>query len=196
MTTDAQQVQTLADLDWPVRTESLELRRARSEDAAEVWPWYRLPEVQEWTTTLNLAPAAHQQWWDERWESTIVGLRAGRIVASGMILRQDPWSQADMVEQARGQQAELGWVLDPGVQGRGLGTEFAAALLDIAVDGLGVRRVEAQCFAENLASRRVMEKIGMRCEGVFVEESLHRSGRWLDAMSWAILAREHRERQH
>ena len=86
-------------------------------------------------------------------------------------------------------------MLDPAVQGRGLGTEFAAALLDLAVDGLGVRRVEASCFAENLASRRVMEKIGMRCEGVFVEESLHRSGRWLDGMAFAILAREHRARR-
>ena len=51
-----------------------------------------------------------------------------------------------------------------------------------------MRRVEAACFAENLASRRVMEKIGMRLEGVFREESLHRSGRWLDGMSYALLA--------
>ena len=56
--------------------------------------------------------------------------------------------------------------------------------------GLGVRRVEASCFAENLASRRVMEKIGMRLEGTFREESLHRSGRWLDGMSYAQLASE------
>ena len=59
-----------------------------------------------------------------------------------------------MREQAAGQQAEIGWVLDPAVQGRGLGTAFAAALRDVAVDGLGVRRVEASCFAGNLAWRR------------------------------------------
>ena len=81
-------------------------------------------------------------------------------------------------------------MLDPAVQGHGLGTAFAAALRDIAVDGLGVRRVEASCFAENLVSRRVMEKIGMRLEGTFREESLHRSGRWLDGMSYAQLASE------
>ncbi|MDN5599394.1 MAG: GNAT family N-acetyltransferase [Brachybacterium sp.] len=182
----------LADLDWPLRTDRLELRPARSEDADAVWPWYRLPEVQEWTTTLSTSVEEHQQWWEDTLGTSVVGLLEGRIVAAGKIDRQDAWSQADMARQARGQQAELGWVLDPGVQGRGLGTEFAAALLDLAVDGLGVRRVEASCFADNLASRRVMEKIGMRCEGVFVEESLHRSGRWLDGMTFAILAREHR----
>lgn len=181
---------TLADLDWPVRTTHLELRPGRSEDAEPVWPWHRLPEVQEWTTTLNTTLADHQDWWDGTLPSSVVGLLDGRIVAAGKIERQDSWSQADMRAQAAGQQAEIGWVLDPAVQGRGLGTEFAAALRDLAFDGLGVRRVEASCFAANLASRRVMEKIGLRLEGVFREESLHRSGRWLDGMSYALLARE------
>lgn len=185
----------LTDLDWPVRTDRLELRPARTEDADAVWPWYRLPDVQEWTTTLSISLEDHQQWWDRSLTSSVVGILDGRIVADGKVQLQDAWSQADMVQQARGQQAELGWVLDPAVQGRGLGTEFAAALLDLAVDGLGVRRVEASCFAENLASRRVMEKIGMRCEGVFIEESLHRSGRWLDGMTFALLAREYRARR-
>lgn len=76
--------------------------------------------------------------------------------------------------------------------GRGYGTEYAAALMAIAFDGRGVRRVEANCFADNLASRRLMEKIGMRLEGHFREDSLHRSGRWLDGMSFALLASEYR----
>lgn len=185
----------LTDLAWPVRTERLQLRLGRAEDAAAVWSWYRLPEVQEWTTTLSDTLADHQQWWERGLGDCVVGEFEGRIVAAGKVQRQDAWSQADMAEQARGRQAELGWVLDPSIQGQGLGTEFAAALLDIAVDGLDARRVEAECFAENVASRRVMEKIGMRLEGVFLEESLHRSGRWLDGMTWALLAREHRARR-
>jgi len=184
----------LSDLDWPLRTDRLDLRPGRPEDAAAVWPWYRLPEVQEWTTTLSPTLEAHEQWWERTLDSCVVGLQDGEIVASGKVDVQDAWSQADMREQAAGQQAEIGWVLDPAVHGRGLGTEFAAALLDLAIDGLGVRRVEAGCFAENLASRRVMEKIGLRHEGTFREESLHRSGRWLDGMSYALLASEHRER--
>ena len=182
---------TLDELDWPLHTARLALRRGRSEDAEQIWPWYRLPEVQEFTTTLSPTLADHQSWWDGALDSCVVGEHEGRIVASGKVERQDAWSQADMVAQAAGQQAEIGWVLDPAVQGRGLGTEFAVALLRIAVDGLGVRRVEAGCFADNLASRRVMEKIGLRLEGVFREESLHRSGRWLDGMSYALLATEH-----
>lgn len=186
---------TLADLDWPLRTDRLELRPGRSEDASVIWPWYRLPEVQEWTTTLSPTLVEHQEHWDTGLGAAVVGLRDGLVVAVGKIERQNAWSQTDMAEQAAGQQAELGWVLDPSVHGQGLGTEFAAALLHLAIDGLGVRRIEAGCFADNLASRRVMEKIGLRLEGVFREDSLHRSGRWLDGMSWALLAAEHRDQQ-
>lgn len=181
---------TLTDLEWPLRTDRLVLRPGLPEDAAAVWPWFRLPEVQEWTTTLSTTPEDHQQWWDGTLESCVVGLFGGVIVASGKLERQNAWSQADMKDQAAGQQAEIGWVLDPSIHGRGFGTEFAAALLQLAIDGLGVRRVEASCFADNVASRRVMEKIGLRLEGTFREESLHRSGRWLDGMSYAVLAKE------
>src|SRR5699024_8443975 len=127
-------------------------------------------------------------------DCAVAGLPGDRTVAGGKVVRQDAWSQSDMRDRAAGQQAEVGWVLDPAAQGRGLGTELAAALLDLAFDGLGVRRVEAACFAANLASRRVMEKIGLRLEGVFRGESLHRSGRWLDGASYALLASEHRAR--
>ena len=181
----------LSELDWPLRIERLELRPARAQDADGVWPWYRLPEVQEWTTTLSPTLAAHRERWESRLGSAVVGLHEGAVVAVGKVERQDACSQTDMRDRAAGQQAELGWVLDPSAQGKGLGTEFAAALLRIAFDGLGVRRVEAACFAENLASRRVMEKIGLRLEGVFREETLHRSGRWLDGMQYALLASEH-----
>lgn len=45
----------------------------------------------------------------------------------------------------------------------------------------------AYCFADNAASARIMEKIGMRREAHFRTDSLHRSGRWLDSYVYAIL---------
>ncbi|MGO2585282.1 MAG: GNAT family N-acetyltransferase, partial [Brachybacterium tyrofermentans] len=69
----------LTDLDWPVRTDRLELRPARTEDADAVWPWYRLPDVQEWTTTLSISLEDHQQWWDRSLTSSVVGILDGRI---------------------------------------------------------------------------------------------------------------------
>jgi len=53
-----------------------------------------------------------------------------------------------------------------------------------------VRRVVANCFADNTRSWRLMERIGMRREAHTLSDSLHRSGSWLDAYGYALLAEE------
>jgi RimJ/RimL family protein N-acetyltransferase len=53
---------------------------------------------------------------------------------------------------------------------------------------LGVRRVVANCFLANETSWRLMERVGSRREGHVVADSLHRSGRWLDTVIYAVLA--------
>ena len=58
--------------------------------------------------------------------------------------------------------AELGWTFNKRYHGHGYATEAAGALLRFAADELGIRRFIAHCDAENAASRRVMEKLGMR----------------------------------
>ena len=65
-------------------------------------------------------------------------------------------------------------------------------LLRICFEDLGLRRVEALCFADNVASWRIMEKLGMRHEEYAVRDSLHRSRGWLDGMTYAILVDEWR----
>ena len=112
-----------------------------------------------------------------------------------MIAVEDAWAQTEVRPQAAGVQAEIGWCLDPAYQGRGLATEGVAALLEICFDGLGLRRVLANCFADNTASWRLMERLGMRREMYTVRDSLHRSGVWMDGMAYALLADEWRSRR-
>jgi RimJ/RimL family protein N-acetyltransferase len=50
--------------------------------------------------------------------------------------------------------------------------------------------VVANCFLANDTSARLMERVGMRREGHAVAESLHRSGQWLDTLTYAVLADE------
>ncbi|MCW5953754.1 MAG: GNAT family N-acetyltransferase [Propionibacteriaceae bacterium] len=183
---------TLADLHWPRRTARLALRPARADDAAEVWRWHRSPAVTEWLSRLAADQARFTAHFGARLDETVLALLDGRIVGSAKVHVEDGWAQDEIAEQAHGQQCEVGWVLDPSAQGRGFGTELAGELLAIAFGGLEVRRVVAYCFADNTASWKVMEKIGMRLEGRYRAESLHRSGRWLDGMTWAILADEWR----
>jgi RimJ/RimL family protein N-acetyltransferase len=57
---------------------------------------------------------------------------------------------------------ELGYRLRRSAWGRGYATEGSRALVDHAFEALGARRVYAETMAVHLASRRVMEKAGLR----------------------------------
>jgi len=57
--------------------------------------------------------------------------------------------------------AELGYRLRQEAWGRGLATEGARALVDLAFGELGMRRVVAQTMTVNTRSRRVLEKAGL-----------------------------------
>lgn len=63
-------------------------------------------------------------------------------------------------------------------------------LLRHCFQDLGVRRITANCFLDNDTSWRLMERVGMRRELLALRASLHRSGRWLDTVGYAILAQE------
>jgi RimJ/RimL family protein N-acetyltransferase len=81
--------------------------------------------------------------------------------ASGAVL-----GDCGLVEFAfRGPEIELACRLRKAVWGQGYATEAGAAWLDRAFGELGLERVVAAAHPENEASRRVLEKLGMRPNG-------------------------------
>lgn len=119
----------------------------------------------------------------------------GVVIGDLMLAIEDAWAQTEVMDDARGVQAELGWCLDPEHAGQGYATAAVAELLRICFDDLGLRRVRADCFADNAASWRLMERLHFRREVHTIGESLHRSGRWLDGFGYALLDDEWRARQ-
>lgn len=79
---------------------------------------------------------------------------------------------------------DLGYRLRREVWGRGLATEGAQALVRRAFEQLGAERVLAHALADNRASRRVLEKAGMRLDRSY----LHRGV--LPAVSYVVTRRE------
>jgi ribosomal-protein-alanine N-acetyltransferase len=67
--------------------------------------------------------------------------------------------------EARNKRLELGYIVAPQHQRRGLGTEAVRAALDYCVGKLGAHRVQAFVHPENTASIRLVERLGFRCEG-------------------------------
>ena len=86
-------------------------------------------------------------------------------------------------------QGEIGFLFNPEHQGRGYATEAARALLGLAFERYGLHRVYGRLEPRNVASARVLEKLGMRREALLVENEWVK-GEWQSEAIYALLDRE------
>lgn len=91
--------------------------------------------------------------------------------------------------------AMLGWCLGTRWWGRGYMPEAGKAVLRYLFETVGVRRVCANHDLQNPKSGRVMQKLGMKQEGILRQHGFAR-GRIVDDVWYGILADEYREMQH
>lgn len=84
---------------------------------------------------------------------------------------------------------DIGYEFAPEHWGQGYATEAAREIVRFGFDELGLHRIWAWCIADNVGSWRVMEKLGMRCEGHLRENEFFK-GRWWDTLMYAILEEE------
>jgi RimJ/RimL family protein N-acetyltransferase len=85
--------------------------------------------------------------------------------------------------------AALGYCLDDAAWGHGYATEAARALLQWAFDTLDLNRVQAETDTRNLASARVLEKLGFVREGTLREDCVV-NGEVSDSWVFGLLRRE------
>jgi RimJ/RimL family protein N-acetyltransferase len=87
--------------------------------------------------------------------------------------------------------ASLGYCLGDAAWGQGFATEAAGALLGWAFDKLDLNRVQAEADTRNVASRRVLEKLGFVLEGTLREDCVV-NGDVSDSWVFGLLRREWR----
>ena len=87
--------------------------------------------------------------------------------------------------------ASLGYCLDDAAWGQGYATEAASALLQWGFDTLDLNRVQAETDTRNLASARVLEKLGFVREGTLREDCVV-NGDVSDSWVYGLLEREWR----
>ncbi len=85
------------------------------------------------------------------------------------------------------EQAELGGYLLPRHWRKGLATEIGAAMRDFALGKLRVHRLACHCDTENVASMRVVEKLGFTREGT-IRHRVRVGGVWRDSHLYALLS--------
>ncbi len=85
--------------------------------------------------------------------------------------------------------AMLGYCLEEAAWGQGFATEAASSLLSWAFDTLDLNRVHSQADTRNIASGRVLEKLGFVLEGTLREDCIV-DGEVSDSWVYGLLRRE------
>ena len=93
------------------------------------------------------------------------------------------------------QYADIGYWIDQHFAGRGYMPESVVALLRHVFEDLGLHRVQIAIVPRNSASRRVVEKLGIRDEGVALR-FLEINGVWEDHVRFAITVEEWQQRRN
>ena len=89
------------------------------------------------------------------------------------------------------QRAELGYWIAVPYWGMGYATEAARAVVEYGFANLRLHKIHAHVFAENAASSRVLEKIGMRREGR-LRGHFQKWNQFIDVENFGIMAEEFR----
>lgn len=93
------------------------------------------------------------------------------------------------------QSAYVGYWIDEARAGQGYTPEALVVVARFAFDELRLHRIQIAIIPRNAASRRVVEKLAIRDEGVAVRY-LEINGEWEDHVRYAITAEEWQERRH
>ena len=84
------------------------------------------------------------------------------------------------------ERAELGYWIGVPFWGKGFATEAGKAVLQFAFNEQKLHKVSAQVFSRNAASVRVLQKIGMTCEGT-LRHHFKKWGEFVDVDYYAII---------
>lgn len=168
-----------------LETKRLRLRPLSVEDWPEIHRYMSDPQVTKWLPEGLLTKAQTQAFATRNAGDAPRAIAVISKSTAGLIGHMvfHPWEVT--------RTHEIGWVFAREQQRHGYATEAAKALIAHAFETLHCHRVIATCQPENVASCRVMEKLGMRREGHFLRCIPRGGDEWWDEYFYAILADEH-----
>ncbi|MGY1741737.1 MULTISPECIES: GNAT family N-acetyltransferase [unclassified Blastococcus] len=182
---------------WPARLSwgPVELYPLRRSDAAE-WSRVRLAN-EDWLTPWE--PTATQPWAQRHTPAAYRAVRR-RVLQRARMGLSYPFAvrvegrlagQVTIDNVVRGalRSGNVGYWIDRAVAGRGMASLAVALVCDHAFGPAGLHRLQADIRPENGPSRRLVERLGFRQEGLF-RRYLDIDGDWRDHLSYGLLAED------
>jgi len=155
-----------------IETDRLILRPFTESDAADVLEYLREPAVNCFASMkLNSLDEARAEM-NKRCSETEYYF-AITLKDTGKVIGEiEAYPESDDPTDGNNRQQDTFspcWMLNNDYQGKGYAYEAARAFFDYLFKDKGARRIYAYTEDYNTASRHLCEKLGMRCEGLFLE---------------------------
>ena len=172
-----------------LHTEHLVLRPYRPDDSAQIFRnWASDTKVADhvsWDvhSSSEMTQSLVKQWVESYASPTVYrwGIeQEGVLIGDIAVVR---W-------QEREESCEIGYCLGSRYWNRGLMTEALKRVIDYLMDDVGFHRIMLCHDTKNPASGRVMEKCGLKKEGVFREMKKRKDGTWMDVAFYAVLSKD------
>lgn len=163
--------------------------RERSREWLEPWEPLPDPTGPDPATDAEAFRARCGAWERQRHFDTAYGY--GMFLHDGVFIGE---VSLGSVQRGPFQSAFVGYWVDAEHAGQGYAPEGVAVILRHGFEELGLHRIEAAIVPRNAASRRVMDKLGLREESL-AERFLQIRGVWEDHVRYAITIDEWNERR-
>lgn len=177
-------------------TERLMMREMKPCDSYDMFEYARRPDV---TRYLTWEPHPSREYTREYLQFLTTKYRAGEFYDWALIWCADGDAGRKMIGTCgftrfdfANNSAEVGYVINPEFHGRGIAPEALRRVMRFGFEELKLNRIEAHYMFGNEASRRVMEKAGMRFEGI-LRGSLLIRGEYRDVGICSILYSEYKQ---
>lgn len=171
---------------FSINTSRLRLKRFSKQNIDEEVAQDTSPEIMRYIRdilpsekALERAESIAEPWKgeDHEWAGLVIYLKGEKKMMGALSFRYQ-----SMVDDT----LEIGFRLHPDYHGKGYVSEAARALFEFLFTTAKAHKVVAYCVVENIASWKVMEKLGMQREGCLREYS-KLSGRWHDELVYGVL---------
>ena len=160
---------------------NVNLRIAEKEDLSILHEWFNSPEfagiynpldAQESKTDIE---KRHEKLGSEKVWFLILKIDGSRIGFLGMGLVGPYW--------------EIGYVLIPSERGKGYCIEAVQLAVDYLFMSKDIVRIQATTHFENVASQKILEKVGFEREGI-IRKGMFAWGKWADLYLYSFLRKE------
>ncbi len=190
-------IETLKENPFPIprlTTERLILRPCLESDFDAINQYAQLPEVYRFIRppdgdkpTHDMIASLVKDWAFEetKWQGLIINFGSDKAIGE-LVFR---------VDDKNTKRVEIGYRLSPGYAGKGIVSEAIYTLIEYLFEQFDIHKLVARCDPRNVASYKIMEKMGMQKEAHFKSHYLN-GDEMTDQLDYAILREEWNSQQN